>query len=147
MTEELDNNQQIIDKISNIIKNKSDSDFVMLLNNLTAKGDVNIVAELDKFSKEKNIDVKKMNIIFAYLGDTNKIDGKIKIKMFTDINECSDVSSFKCPEPQKCICPEPQKCICSEPPTLSPTAYGIIGFSSFIIILLAIYTIIKLVSK
>lgn len=69
--------QENIDIINNIFKKNNPKNYIVFLHDGKIGGDVKLNLNLNDIAKSKNIDLKKMNFIIAYLGETMDISGNV----------------------------------------------------------------------
>jgi hypothetical protein len=128
--------QENIDIINNIFKKNNPKNYIVFLHGDKIGGDVKLNLNLNDIAKSKNIDLKKMNFIIAYLGETMDISGNFEI-----INQQNPTPIPKYPTPiTECPTPITECPICISQCNDSYVIYHII-----ILILVVIIVIIFII--
>lgn len=127
---------QEINKLTNVLNNiNRNTDKIIVISDITSDGDINVQIEkiLNDFAKYNNIDPKKVNFVFAYLGQTNNITGKLQLS-----SPCPTCKSSTCPSCQPCpSCP-----LYQQPPKITykyTTTFYIIIFIIICVIILSVW--------
>jgi hypothetical protein len=140
----------ISSELLEIINNpNSKTDKIVIVSDMTTAGNANINININEIAQKLNIDPKKLNFVFAYLGKTNNIGGALNI----DINsipkvDCPTCPIVNCPTCPKVDCPTCPIVNCPtcpkvDCPTFSTIPISIIAILCIIIIIFIIMTVMR----